>query len=81
MNATLLDPILSFPRSEVDLIEYVRPHVAGRFLRTGDQKFNLRGVTYGRFRPDEADRKYHTPSAVNRDFVLMAENGINAVRT
>ena len=85
MTATLLDPVSSFlpsdPSSEVDLTDYVRPHAAGKFLYTGDQKFYPRGVTYGPFRPDEAGCEYHTPSAVNRDFALMAENGINAVRT
>ena len=81
MNATLLKPVSSFHAGEVGPTEYVRPHVAGKFLYTGDHKFYLRGVTYGPFRPDEADCEYHTPSAVNRDFTLMAENGINAVRT
>ena len=81
MKATLLDSALGVRRNEVSLSEYVRPHAAGKFFYAGDKKFYLRGVTYGPFRPDEAGSEYHSLSTVKRDFALMAENGINAVRT
>lgn len=57
-----------------------RPTVRGKFLYVGDQKFWVRGVTYGTFRPDERGAEYHDPKAVGRDFAAMAANGVNAVR-
>jgi hypothetical protein len=53
----------------------------GKFLFCGNEKFYIRGVTYGPFRPDEHDNKYHTPEIVERDFIMIAANGFNAVRT
>jgi GT2 family glycosyltransferase len=40
----------------------------------------IRGVTYGAFRPDEAGNEYHNLAVIERDFDLMAANGITAVR-
>jgi GT2 family glycosyltransferase len=47
----------------------------------GEDKFYVRGVTYGTFRPGADDNQYHDPIVVARDFAQMAANGINAVRT
>jgi GT2 family glycosyltransferase len=58
-----------------------RPHVRGKFIFVGEDKFYIRGVTYGPFRPNERGGTYHTPDVVERDFAQMAEHGINAVRT
>src|SRR4030095_8867973 len=55
--------------------------VRGKFLFSGHDKFYVKGVTYGPFRPDEHDDKYHNPEVVNQDFAAIAENGFNAVRT
>src|SRR5437868_13383958 len=63
------------------VMENVRPHAGGKFLYLGDQKFYVRGVTYGTFRPDADGGEYHSPDVVERDFAQMAANGINAVRT
>lgn len=57
-----------------------RPRVGGKFLFCGDEKFHVRGVTYGTFRPDQNGCEYH-PDLVERDFAQMAAVGINAVRT
>jgi beta-galactosidase/beta-glucuronidase len=57
-----------------------RPRVQGRFLYIGDEKFWLRGVTYGTFRPHAEGHMYPAPPQVKRDFALMAENGFNAIR-
>jgi GT2 family glycosyltransferase len=54
-----------------------RPVVRGRSLYLGDTKLYIRGVTYGTF----ADGGYPPPITVARDFAMMAENGINALRT
>jgi O-antigen biosynthesis protein len=58
-----------------------RPRVAGKQVVVGGTQLYIRGVTYGPFRPDESGELYHTPEAVERDFTLMAANGINALRT
>src|SRR5205814_3180977 len=58
----------------------VRPCVRGKFLFVGDEKLYVRGVTYGAFTPDAAGNEYHDLATVERDFALMAANGINAVR-
>jgi GT2 family glycosyltransferase len=65
-----------------------RPRVEGKFLFVGNEKFYVRGVTYGTFaprassdRPDDQGSEYHDLESVKRDFAQMTENGINAVRT
>jgi GT2 family glycosyltransferase len=58
-----------------------RPCALGKFIHVGHDKLYIRGVTYGPFRPDESGSEYHQPEDVDRDFALMAANGINAVRT
>ncbi len=57
-----------------------RPRVGGKFLFIGSDKFWVRGVTYGAFRPNQKGQEYHDPKVLERDFSLMAANGINAVR-
>ncbi|MEN6484193.1 MAG: glycosyltransferase, partial [Syntrophobacteraceae bacterium] len=69
------------PPKAIPVVEGVRPHVEGKFLFVGQDKFYVRGVTYGPFHPDDAGCEYHTPEIVDADFAQMAENGINAVRT
>ncbi|NTW37696.1 MAG: glycosyl transferase, partial [Syntrophobacteraceae bacterium] len=78
--STIAEFYLSPPRS-LPVIDGVRPRVAGKFLFVGDEKFYIRGVTYGPFRPDEEGCEYHTPEQVEQDFELMARYGINSVRT
>jgi beta-galactosidase/beta-glucuronidase len=58
-----------------------RPCVRGKFLFVGDEKFYVRGVTYGTFSPDADGHQYPEPAMVERDFAQMAANGINAIRT
>ena len=53
----------------------------GKFLRAGDDRFLIKGVTYGTFAPDAAGCQYPGPQQVAEDFRLMAELGINTVRT
>src|ERR687894_3061406 len=59
----------------------VRPRVRGKFVCVGDDKFYVRGATYGTFRPGPDGDQYHDPKVVERDFAQMAANGLNAVRT
>ena len=59
---------------------FERPKVAGKFLYIGREKFWVRGVTYGAFRPDARGNEYHDLKIIQRDFAQMAANGLNAVR-
>ncbi len=67
--------------SSVSLRLGQRPRAAGKFVFVGSEKLYIRGVTYGPFRPDEQDNQFSAPKIVERDFVQMAANGMNAVRT
>jgi glycosyltransferase involved in cell wall biosynthesis len=58
-----------------------RPRVAGKFLFAGDEKLWIKGVTYGTFRPQEDGNEFPEREVVQRDFAMMAERGINSVRT
>ena len=57
-----------------------RPEVRGKFIWVGDQRLYLKGATYGAFEPDESGNEYHRYELIERDFALMAESGMNAVR-
>jgi GT2 family glycosyltransferase len=57
-----------------------RPRVDGKFLAVGPDRFYVRGVTYGTFRPRPDDVPYPTRSTVARDFAAMVVNGVNTVR-
>ncbi|MEJ7843375.1 MAG: glycosyltransferase, partial [Rubrobacter sp.] len=54
--------------------------MSGKFLFVGKDKFYVRGVTYGTFRPDADGSHYPEPEAVERDFAQMQANGLNALR-
>ncbi len=69
------------PPRQIAVQEGVRATARGKFIYVGDEKFYIRGVTYGPFRPDEQGCEYHDPETVDRDFAQMAQSGINAVRT
>ncbi len=53
----------------------------GKFLYVSGEKYFVRGVTYGPFRPDTAGSEYKGEAEVDRDFAAMAASGINTVRT
>ena len=57
-----------------------RPCVCGKFLYVGSEKFYVKGVSYGAFRPNEKGSEYHDLEQIDHDFALMAANGINTVR-
>ncbi len=58
-----------------------RPRVRGKFLFLGDEKFWVKGVTYGTFAQDENGIERFLPQIVEKDFAAIAENGFNVVRT
>ena len=58
----------------------LRPSVKGKFIWVGDEKFYVRGVTYGPFRPDASGSDFHNSAAIERDFAQMVANRINTIR-
>jgi O-antigen biosynthesis protein len=69
---------LTVPTNSLSIPAELRPQVQGKFIFIGDEKFYLRGVTYGTFNPDEGNE--YKPEKVEIDFAMMAANGINSVR-
>ncbi|HEY2989179.1 MAG TPA: glycosyltransferase [Candidatus Binatia bacterium] len=59
----------------------LRPSVGGKFLFVGNEKLWVRGATYGTFRPGEDGSQLPDREAVEGDFVQIAANGLNAIRT
>ncbi len=55
-------------------------HVRGKFFFTGDQKFFVKGVTYGPFVAGSHGKQFPECDVVVRDFRLMAEMGATVVR-
>jgi GT2 family glycosyltransferase len=53
----------------------------GKFLRAGDERFLIKGVTYGTFAPDATRYQFPSAAQIADDFALMASLGINTVRT
>ena len=76
-------PMRSFVESrnaQVDAVsEQVLPR--GRFFFRHDEKFFLKGVTYGPFSPAQSGVPFPEPAKAELDFALMAELGINCFRT
>jgi len=58
-----------------------RPTARGKFLYLGSEKFWVRGVTYGPFRSEANGSEYRSEEVVERDFVRIAANGFDAIRT
>lgn len=57
-----------------------RVRTRAKFFFEGDQKFFLKGVTYGTFKPDAEMYYVGTPEKAARDLQMMNAIGINAVR-
>lgn len=57
-----------------------RPNVQGRFLYVNGERFWIKGVTYGTFRPNENGEPFPSRAQVRHDFAQMREAGVNTVR-
>jgi O-antigen biosynthesis protein len=73
--------MLNEPGITLNISSVKRIYVKGKFLYCGNEKFYLKGVTYGTFRPLEDGLQYPPVTQVEKDFSMMADNGINCVRT
>lgn len=81
LSLGLSDPAVALPAAKRPRpLPPLPPHVRGKFLYVGDEKFYARGVTYGPFCPTADGCEYKTPEVVRVDFQLMADHNINAVR-
>ena len=57
-----------------------RIQVRAKFFFAGDDKFFLKGVTYGPFHPNEEGDYFASPERSREDLQLMAEMGANLLR-
>ena len=64
---------------KLDLSEKIT--LRGRFFFANDEKFFLKGVTYGPFSPSSEGVPFPEPARVEEDFALMMKLGANCVRT
>src|SRR6266508_1721954 len=65
------------PRSQAS----ERLEARGKFFFAGAEKVQLKGVTYGPFKPRSTEHGFPDPETVDRDLVLMNELGANTLRT
>ncbi|MEE3203487.1 MAG: glycosyl transferase, partial [Acidobacteriota bacterium] len=68
---------MPFTHVESDLFS----RVDGKFLACRGRRFRIKGVSYGTFAPDNEGYQFPRLSQVRDDFRVMAECGINTVRT
>lgn len=67
--------------NQYSLLSDIRPTARGKFLYLDDEKFYIRGVTYGAFPPNSQGHQFPESFEVARDFSLMRDAGINTVLT
>ena len=58
-----------------------RPSIDGKFLKVGEERFYIKGVTYGTFAPDENNFQFPDLKTMDNDFQQMVKSGVNTVRT
>ncbi len=61
-------------------LEAAPVQVRGKFFFVGEQKFFVRGVTYGPFGPGPHGAQFPARETVKRDFAMMRELGANTLR-
>jgi GT2 family glycosyltransferase len=69
------------PQHEISPSPLAKVVADGKFLRAGEHRFLVKGVTYGTFAPDARGCQFPALARVAEDFRLMSELGINSVRT
>jgi GT2 family glycosyltransferase len=62
------------------LPERARVTADGKFFALDGRPFRLRGVTYGTFAPRRDRELFPEPDVVERDFLAMADAGLNTIR-
>src|SRR5262245_55455828 len=59
----------------------IKMHIRGKFLYHGEEKFYVKGVTYGTFKPDSKGEHFPELAVIEKDFEMMKANALNSVRT
>ncbi|GIW77288.1 MAG: hypothetical protein KatS3mg104_2351 [Phycisphaerae bacterium] len=67
-------------RRRIETVVTDRVRRDGKFFRLGDEKFFVKGVTYGPFAPNSLGEHYPEPEQVRRDFAQIRELGANCIR-
>lgn len=62
-------------------ISIARVRIDGKHFAAGDERFHLRGVTYGTFAPRDDGARFPPRDVLKRDFAAIAEAGFTTVRT
>ena len=65
----------------IESVHAGKMQVKGKFLYCGEEKFYVKGVTYGTFKPNKDGEHFPCSGLVEKDFEMMSLHGINAVRT
>ena len=78
MNLALQTAPAVEPRSRESRSARIRTD--GKFFRQGDERFFMKGVTYGTFAPGADGYQFPTTRQIAEDFGQMAALGINTVR-
>jgi O-antigen biosynthesis protein len=81
VTQALLGDELGRTGSALSAAQPARPSARGKFFARREEKFYVRGVTYGTFAPGADGTAYPDRVTVDRDFAAMAANGFNALRT
>ncbi len=78
MSQAIAESSIPTRPSSAPKLERIRPRA--KFFFAGDEKFFLKGVTYGPFRPNADGDFLPTPQRAAQDFELMRELGVNIIR-
>jgi O-antigen biosynthesis protein len=58
----------------------IRVNVGGKFFRNGEEKFYIKGVTYGPFSPNAAGQPFASVERTTQDLIQVRELGGNVIR-
>jgi GT2 family glycosyltransferase len=84
LRGTPLVDVTTLPREKtrsMPLAAQDRVVARGRYFFRKDEKFYVKGVTYGPFSPDRTGVPFPEPARVELDFSLMVDAGVNCFRT
>src|SRR5438067_3363725 len=79
MTQAMLRPLPERPSTPA--LDDAPPAIGGKFFFVGDHKLYLRGVSYGPFAVSGHGFPFPDPPTLESDFRLMAELGVNCLRT